>query len=84
MSAPHDQHAAAVLERLRASAPAGNPLCLARNERGPLTSKGRVIVGTPNELIAHLGWGALADCTIDGDVDGAVDTVYVTEWAAGR
>lgn len=61
-----------------------NPLCFARTAEGdPITSQGRVVVGTPSELVACLG-NLLHGCTLAPFLNGALDTVYVTEWAAGR
>lgn len=60
------------------------PLCFVRTAEGePITSKGRVVVGSPSELQACLG-NLLHGCTIDVVVDGGLLMVYVTDWAAGR
>ena len=64
--------------------PLAEPLCFARTAEGePITSRGRLVVGTATELRENLG-NLLVDCTIAHVVDAGLIMVYVTDWAVGR
>ena len=78
MTAPATVDPAVLLAEL------AEPLCYARTAEGePITSRGRVVVGSPGELHECLG-DLLFGCTISTVTAGSWDMVYVTEWAAGR